>query len=179
MCKSPRLRVHRLIRIHRHRAGARPGTRPVQPINVEPGLGVAVKVTAVAVAKAAAHPAAGQLMPAGLLVIVPPPFPLSVVVSVNSVVLNFAMNASACPLHVPRSPQPVSNAPEVVGKFGAVPDVDSGVPSRRYSRSNPARLLRNRQNSRRGKLRTGRRYRWGSLGHKSIVVACIGKLNRI
>jgi hypothetical protein len=47
---------------------------PDQPANVEPALGVAVRVTAVPLAKFALH-VAPQLIPAGLLVMVPLPEP--------------------------------------------------------------------------------------------------------
>jgi hypothetical protein len=47
---------------------------PDQPANVEPALGVAVRVTAVPLAKLVLH-VAPQLIPAGLLVMVPPPEP--------------------------------------------------------------------------------------------------------
>ena len=47
---------------------------PLQPVNVEPAAGVAVSVTAVPLANAAAH-VAPQAMPAGALVTVPGPAP--------------------------------------------------------------------------------------------------------
>jgi len=47
---------------------------PDHPANVEPAFGVAVSATAVPLAKLALH-VDPQLMPAGLLVIVPPPVP--------------------------------------------------------------------------------------------------------
>ena len=52
---------------------------PLQPANVEPVAGVAVKVTIAPLAKEAEH-VAPQLMPAGLLATVPFPVPLLVVV---------------------------------------------------------------------------------------------------
>jgi hypothetical protein len=47
---------------------------PDQPANVEPAFGVAVSVTAVPAAKLALH-VCPQLMPAGVLLTVPPPVP--------------------------------------------------------------------------------------------------------
>ena len=47
---------------------------PDQPVNVEPVLGAAVSVTDVPLAKVALH-VCPQLMPEGLLVIVPAPVP--------------------------------------------------------------------------------------------------------
>jgi hypothetical protein len=53
---------------------------PDQPVNVEPVLGVAVRVTGVALAKLALH-VVPQLMPEGLLVTVPVPVPALCTVS--------------------------------------------------------------------------------------------------
>lgn len=53
---------------------------PDHPVNVDPALGVAVSVTAVPLAKLALH-VWPQLMPAGLLAIVPPPVPAAVTLS--------------------------------------------------------------------------------------------------
>jgi len=47
---------------------------PLQPVNVEPAAGVAVRVTAVPLVKAAAH-VVPQVIPAGALVTVPVPAP--------------------------------------------------------------------------------------------------------
>lgn len=56
---------------------------PLQPVNVEPAVGVSVMVTTVPLAKFAVH-VPGQLIPAGLLVTVPVPFPAGVTVSGKS-----------------------------------------------------------------------------------------------
>ena len=55
---------------------------PLQPVNVEPAAGVAVKVTAVPLANAAEQ-AAPQEMPAGALETVPMPAPALVIASVK------------------------------------------------------------------------------------------------
>ena len=55
---------------------------PLQPVNVDPAAGAAVKVTAVPLANAAAQEAP-QEMPAGLLVTVPIPAPVLLTVSVK------------------------------------------------------------------------------------------------
>jgi hypothetical protein len=55
---------------------------PLQPVNVEPAAGVAVKVTAVPLAKAAEQ-VAPQEMPAGALETVPVPAPALVTASVK------------------------------------------------------------------------------------------------
>ena len=60
-----------------------PVQAPLQPVNVEPAAGVSIKVTTVLLVKFAVH-VPGQLMPAGLLVTVPVPFPARVTVSGNS-----------------------------------------------------------------------------------------------
>jgi len=57
---------------------------PLQPVNVEPAAGVAVKVTAVPLANVAEQ-VAPQEIPAGLLVIVPFPVPARETVSVELV----------------------------------------------------------------------------------------------
>jgi hypothetical protein len=56
---------------------------PLQPVNVEPVVGVAVNVIGVPLGKLAEQ-VGWQLMPAGLLVTVPVPAPDSVTVSVGS-----------------------------------------------------------------------------------------------
>jgi len=55
---------------------------PLQPVNVEPAAGVAVKVTAVPLAKPAEQ-VAPQEMPAGALETVPVPAPALVTASVK------------------------------------------------------------------------------------------------
>jgi hypothetical protein len=55
---------------------------PLQPVNVEPAAGVAVRVTAVPLAKAAEQ-VAPQEMPAGALETVPVPVPAFVTASVK------------------------------------------------------------------------------------------------
>src|SRR5205814_8668488 len=55
---------------------------PLQPVNVDPAAGVAVRVTAVPLVNAAAH-VAPQETPAGALVTVPLPAPALVSVSVK------------------------------------------------------------------------------------------------
>jgi len=55
---------------------------PLQPVNVDPAAGVAVKVTAVPLAKAAEQ-VAPQEMPAGALATVPVPAPAFVTASVK------------------------------------------------------------------------------------------------
>jgi hypothetical protein len=55
---------------------------PLQPLNVAPAAGAAVKVTAVPLANPAEH-VAPQEMPAGLLVTVPLPVPVFETVSVK------------------------------------------------------------------------------------------------
>ena len=55
---------------------------PLQPVNVEPAAGVAVKVTAVPLANAAEQ-VAPQAMPAGALETVPVPVPAVVTASVK------------------------------------------------------------------------------------------------
>lgn len=56
---------------------------PLQPAKVEPTAGVSVMLTSVPLVKFAVH-VPGQLMPDGLLVTVPAPFPATVTVSGNS-----------------------------------------------------------------------------------------------
>jgi len=56
---------------------------PLQPLNVDPAAGVAVKVTTVPLAYAAMQ-LAPQEMPAGLLVTVPIPAPVLLTVSVKA-----------------------------------------------------------------------------------------------
>lgn len=61
--------------------GREPAQEPLQPANVEPAAGVAVSVTEVPVVKLALQ-LVPQLIPAGVLVTVPPPVPWRSTVSV-------------------------------------------------------------------------------------------------
>jgi hypothetical protein len=54
---------------------------PLQPANVDPSAGIAVRMTAVPLAKLAEHVVVGQLIPVGALVTVPAPVPASLTVS--------------------------------------------------------------------------------------------------
>src|SRR5215210_7280279 len=104
---------------------AAPEHAPLQPKKVEPSVGMAVRVTVVPSVTACEQAAAGQLMPAGLLVTVPLPVPPSETVSVwvpggdEGRVLNVAVTFRACvietvhcveaPEHAP--PQPANDEP--------------------------------------------------------------------
>jgi hypothetical protein len=68
---------------------------PLQPTNVEPALGTAVKTTLVPEEKFAAH-VDGQLMPAGLLITVPLPEPSSATFRVNDVVVPVPARETVC-----------------------------------------------------------------------------------
>jgi hypothetical protein len=79
----------------------------VQPVNVEPVAGVAVKTIWVPLAKFAEH-AVGQLIPAGVLVTVPVPVPVRVTVSAKVVdVLNVAVTDAAAVNVTTHAPVPV------------------------------------------------------------------------
>jgi hypothetical protein len=81
---------------------------PLQPLNVEPAAGVAVKVTAVPLANPAEQ-VVPQEMPVGALVTVPPPAPALLTVSVKLCWANVAVTAWAAlivTVHVPVPVQP-------------------------------------------------------------------------
>jgi hypothetical protein len=81
---------------------------PVQPVKVEPAAGVAVKVTAVPLANAAAH-VMPQEIPAGALVTVPAPAPALLTVSVKVGSAKVAVTVVAAfkvMAHVPVPEQP-------------------------------------------------------------------------
>jgi hypothetical protein len=83
---------------------------PPHPANVELAFGAAVSVIAVPLAKFAAH-VVGQLIPAGLLVTVPPPVPASVIVSEKPLLLKFAVTDSAAVNVIVQAPVPSHPAP--------------------------------------------------------------------
>ena len=95
-----------------------PAQPPLQPVNVEPAAGVAVKVTAVPLANAAEH-VVPQEIPLGELVTVPVPVPVLLTVSVK-VRAKLAMTVVAAVRlrvqePVPEQPpplQPVKTEPE-------------------------------------------------------------------
>src|SRR5882762_4113243 len=67
---------------------------PLQPVKVEPAAGVAVRVTAAPLVKAAEH-VVPQETPAGALVMVPAPAPALLTVSVKDCTANVAVTAWA------------------------------------------------------------------------------------
>ena len=84
---------------------------PLQPVNVEPAAGVAVKVTAVPLAKAAEQ-VAPQAMPAGALVTVPVPAPVLLTVRVKLCSAKVAVTVCAAlivtvQVPVPEQPPPL------------------------------------------------------------------------
>ena len=83
---------------------------PLQPVNVEPAAGVAVKVTAVPLAKAAEQ-VAPQEMPAGALETVPVPAPALVIASVNGCSAKVAVTAWAALMVTAQVPVPVQPPP--------------------------------------------------------------------
>src|SRR5216117_2790271 len=103
---------------------------PLQPVKVEPAVGVAVKVTAVPLANGAEH-VAPQAMPAGLLATVPAPAPALVSVRVKDCTANVAVTEVAAftvtmQVPVPEQPPPlqpvkVELASGVAVKVTAVP----------------------------------------------------------
>jgi phage tail protein X len=104
---------------------------PPQPANVEPEPATCVRVTTVPLLKFALH-VLGQLIPVGLLVIVPDPVPASVTerAKVVTVVLNVAVTDLAAlmvtlhepvPLHAPVQPAKVDPAVAFAVKVTTVP----------------------------------------------------------
>jgi hypothetical protein len=87
-----------------------PEHAPVQPVNVEPVAGVAVKVTAVPLANAAEQ-VAPQEMPVGALVTVPLPAPVLLTVSVTLCWANVAVTDWAALIVTVHVPVPVQPAP--------------------------------------------------------------------
>lgn len=83
-----------------------PEHAPLQPINMEFVPAVAVSVTMVPLAKFAEH-VVGQLMPGGLLVTVPLPFPASLTVSVKFDVLVLKVAVTACAAFIVTTQEPV------------------------------------------------------------------------
>jgi hypothetical protein len=83
---------------------------PLQPVNVEPAAGVAVKVTAVPLAKAAEQ-VAPQEMPAGALETVPVPAPALVIASVKGCRAKVAVTAWAALMVTAQVPVPVQPPP--------------------------------------------------------------------
>jgi hypothetical protein len=83
---------------------------PLQPVNVDPAAGVAVKVTAVPLAKAAEQ-VAPQEMPAGALETVPVPVPAVVIASVKGCRANVAVTAWAALMVTAQVPVPVQPPP--------------------------------------------------------------------
>jgi hypothetical protein len=107
---------------------------PLQPVNVEPAAGVAVKVTAVPLANAAEHVVPHEI-PAGLLVTVPVPVPLGLTVRVKVWTAKVAVTVVAAlsvMVHVPVPEQPpplqpvkVEPAAGVAVKVTAVPPANA------------------------------------------------------
>jgi len=83
-----------------------PVQAPLQPANVEPEAAAAVRVTEAPLLKFALQ-VVGQLIPAGLLVTVPPPVPASVTVSAKVPTLNVAVTDSAALMVTVHVPVPV------------------------------------------------------------------------
>ena len=108
-----------------------PEHAPVQPANTEFASGAAVSVTAVPVLKLAVH-VLPQLIPAGELVTVPPPVPVSVTSIGNEVDVNDADTACAefmvteqapVPEHAPLHPEKAEPAAGVAVSVTTVPAV--------------------------------------------------------
>jgi len=81
---------------------------PLQPVNTEPPAGVAVNVTEVPLANDAVH-VAPQLIPAGLLVTVPPLLPVLVTVRVYNCVKLAFTDLAALMVTVQVVPETVSH----------------------------------------------------------------------
>src|SRR5215831_3319694 len=112
---------------------------PLQPENVEPAAGVAVKVTAVPLANGAEQ-VVPQEMPVGMLVTVPEPAPALLTVSEKLCSVNVAVTEAAAfmvtvqvpvPVQPPLQPENVEPAAGVAVRVTAVPvvkDVEHVVP---------------------------------------------------
>jgi hypothetical protein len=103
---------------------------PLQPLNVEPAAGVAVKVTAVPLANPAEQ-VAPQEMPVGALVTVPLPAPALLTVSVKLCWANVAVTdwaALIVTVHVPVPVQPPPLQPENVDPVAGVAVKVTAVP---------------------------------------------------
>ena len=83
---------------------------PLQPVNVEPAAGAAVKVTTVPLVKPVEH-VAPQEMPAGALVMLPLPAPDVATVSVNEDCTNVAVTEVAAFIVTVQEPEPVQPPP--------------------------------------------------------------------
>jgi hypothetical protein len=104
---------------------------PDQPLNVDPAVGVAVRVTAVPLEKLALH-VVPQLMPAGLLVTEPVPVPARVTlrtgaaprrlnVAVTEVLLFSVTAQTVIPLQVPDQPAKIEPTAGVAVKVTGDP----------------------------------------------------------
>ena len=104
---------------------------PLQPVKVEPAVGVAVKVTAVPLANAEEH-VAPQEIPAGLLVTVPVPAPALLTVNVKVWMAKVAVTVVAAlsvTVHVPVPEQPPPLQPvNVEPAAGVALKVTAGPP---------------------------------------------------
>src|SRR5205823_3532695 len=83
---------------------------PLQPVNVDPAAGVAVKATTVPVVKAVEH-VAPQAMPVGALVTVPLPAPDLVTVSAKELCMKVAVTVAAAFTVTVQGPVPVQPLP--------------------------------------------------------------------
>src|SRR5258705_3117108 len=83
---------------------------PLQPVNVEPAAGVAVRVTTVPLVKPVAQ-VAPQEIPAGALVMLPLPAPDVATVSVNEDCTNVAVTEAAALMVTVQAPVPVQPPP--------------------------------------------------------------------
>jgi len=111
-----------------------PVQAPLQPVNVEPTAGAAVRVTAVPDVNEVEH-VVPQLMPAGALVIVPLPVPALLTVSANedgsaNVAVTFraafivTVQVLAVPVQPPLQPVKVDPAAGAALSVTTVPDVN-------------------------------------------------------